>query len=217
MIVGQALNETENWANFGDPLIYTTSAAGEAIADVTALYTGDATNASEPFSDGDLNGFAISVTDSAGTTKVFDTTMRAVVHAAPQVVGLANVVSIKGGGPLQLDVSAGFTGAGDVIFDLRTVFENATTYSVTGPSVRIEPDGNGDVLHVFCNALVYVGDLGFHDDFLCHAARAWGDCACPVDRRCGMCAGCPNRPSNAIEGPGLETFAARLEPQVTDA
>lgn len=80
LTVGEALEDTTNWATFLNTSNYTSGAG--TISSVVVNYTGDGANATDAFTDGESNVFTITVTDSAANERVFTTTARTVIYAA---------------------------------------------------------------------------------------------------------------------------------------
>ncbi|MGC3940446.1 BspA family leucine-rich repeat surface protein [Roseobacter sp. EG26] len=113
LVVGEALNDTANWAVFTDPANYATTAPGQTVASVVVTYIGDTATAAEVFADGDVNNFALTVTDTGGNTRIFTVTPRIVVYQAPAVTGaLADQSLTLGTGVQTYDASGAFTGDG---------------------------------------------------------------------------------------------------------
>lgn len=118
LVVGAALAETVNWSTFIDPSNYATSAAGETIASVEVDYIGSTATATAPLADGDMNNFALRVTDTAGNTRVFTVIPRFVVHVPPVAAGtLPNQSLTLGTGVQTLDAVVDFAGV-DLTFAL---------------------------------------------------------------------------------------------------
>lgn len=140
LVVGARLQDTADWAVFTAPANYTTTAEGETIATVTVNYTGDTGSASEPFLDGDINSFSVTVTDTGGRSRTFFTQARTVLYAPPVAAGaLADQSLTEGTGVAFRDVSGDFSGGGLV-------------YAVSGPAA-VTIDAVTGVLRIDADAL----------------------------------------------------------------
>lgn len=109
LTVGQALDDTTNWATFLNAANYASieGTIVSAVADFTGASVGDATTA---FADLDTNRFAIVVTDSEGNVRTFNAGSRTVRHIAPVAGTLAPVNEAQGSGTPTVALAAGFTG-----------------------------------------------------------------------------------------------------------
>lgn len=109
---GQSLDETAGWSTFLSAANYTTSAAGQTISTVAVNFTGSVPDATTAFAGGDTNYFTVTVTDTAGNSRVFVTAPRAVAYAAPTAAGGLSDQSFTAGTGIQTyDASGDFTGA----------------------------------------------------------------------------------------------------------
>lgn len=111
LAAGQALRDTENWVAFTAPSNYSTSAGGQTIASVVVNYIGDTQNANGPLTEGNLNLFSVTVTDTGGTQRTFTVQPRVVLSGAPVAVTLAAVTAVQGIGAPTVNLSAGFAGS----------------------------------------------------------------------------------------------------------
>lgn len=71
LVAGQRLSDTENWAAFTQAANYTTTSPGASIATVMVNYLGSTADADDILSDGDINAFSVTVTDTGGSTRTF--------------------------------------------------------------------------------------------------------------------------------------------------
>lgn len=121
LVVGQALDETTNWATFLLTSNYATSAGGETINSVVVNYIGDTATAAEAFIDGESNHFSITVTDTALNERTFTTSARTVVYTAPIATGsLSNQSFTISTGNQTYDASGDFSGSG-LTFSVNSV------------------------------------------------------------------------------------------------
>lgn len=90
LVVGQALEDTTNWATFLNTSNYATSAGGETIDTVVVNYVGDTAAADEAFTDGETNQFSITVTDTALNARTFTTSALTVIYAAGTAPSVAD-------------------------------------------------------------------------------------------------------------------------------
>ena len=121
LVVGQALNDTANWSDFLQFSNYATSGPEQMISSVAINYIGDTGSETDPFGDGDVNNFTVTVTDTAGNVRTFTVIPRVVVHAPPAAAGaLVDRSLTLGTGVQSYDASGDFTGA-DLTFSVGAV------------------------------------------------------------------------------------------------
>lgn len=135
LTAGQSLSDTPDWDSF---LAVENYVSSEPIASVTVGYIGSTSDATSTLADGDINQFNITVTNTAGTSRIFNTVPRLVLFDVALNTALPNLSGSTGLGDTITTTNGTWTGASGGLFSYQWLRDDepitdavSSTYTIT--------------------------------------------------------------------------------------